>query len=331
MKHDSQPCPKCGYDQSGIISTWEDQCPMEGRCPECGLDFEWANVFDSSRVDLPWYVEHARSPWRMIRRTIPTLWYLLIPNRYWKRVGIESQIRLFTLVLWSVLLVGVLHTVSTTAFVFSNFFMYYEWANGATVTLVDFFTEFNTFEARKILYDRGWWFDSIVSGVGYPYFNRNWWWPDLDSGTGAARSLVYCYGITLMWVIILSVVPTTRRLAQLKYGHVARALLISLLMPVVFFESVRLIDASILFSAGKSWFVGSGFYQIYLGPYISQSIVYLMVLWIQWHWVSAIRSGWKIRRSKLLLLIGLLGSSVCSYLLTSLLYALWFIFEHSLY
>ena len=66
-------CPKCGYDQSGEITTWVTQCPLEGTCPECGYALYWSDVVNPSRIRLPWFVEHAESKRGLLRRTIPTL------------------------------------------------------------------------------------------------------------------------------------------------------------------------------------------------------------------------------------------------------------------
>lgn len=39
-------CPRCGYDQSGLIATWSDHCPTAGLCSECGLSFYWSTVLN---------------------------------------------------------------------------------------------------------------------------------------------------------------------------------------------------------------------------------------------------------------------------------------------
>ena len=105
-------CPKCGYDQSGAIATWEDQCPIEGTCPECGLGFAWANIIDPARVDLRWYIEHAPRKRDLLVRSPPTLRRLLIPNLYWRSVGVSTRIEIRTLLLWLLLLLLVWHALA---------------------------------------------------------------------------------------------------------------------------------------------------------------------------------------------------------------------------
>ena len=37
-------CPKCSYDLRGTMGDWSLACPLRGVCPECGLQFEWAEM-----------------------------------------------------------------------------------------------------------------------------------------------------------------------------------------------------------------------------------------------------------------------------------------------
>ena len=37
-------CPKCSYDLRGTMGDWSRACPLRGVCPECGLQFEWAEM-----------------------------------------------------------------------------------------------------------------------------------------------------------------------------------------------------------------------------------------------------------------------------------------------
>ena len=53
-------CPRCGYDQRGVIAQWTDTCDLDGRCTECGLAFEWARVLNPKKFAPPWSVECAR-------------------------------------------------------------------------------------------------------------------------------------------------------------------------------------------------------------------------------------------------------------------------------
>ena len=42
-------CPKCAYDLRGTMGDWSNACPLRGICPECGLEFEWADMIGTRR------------------------------------------------------------------------------------------------------------------------------------------------------------------------------------------------------------------------------------------------------------------------------------------
>ena len=76
-------CPRCGYDQRGVMETWTDSCPLQGTCSECGLRWRWASLFDP-RASIPsWNVESNIS-WRGIStRSLKTALMMLQPWRFW--------------------------------------------------------------------------------------------------------------------------------------------------------------------------------------------------------------------------------------------------------
>lgn len=41
-------CPRCSYDLRGTMGDWSRACPLRGVCPECGLQFEWAEMIGAS-------------------------------------------------------------------------------------------------------------------------------------------------------------------------------------------------------------------------------------------------------------------------------------------
>lgn len=88
MKHH---CPRCGYDQTGVVDSWKESCPLAGTCSECGLELDWRHVLNpvfSRQYD---FFEHAirhkaRAWWSTVRRT----WR---PGRFWGWVRMEHQLR----------------------------------------------------------------------------------------------------------------------------------------------------------------------------------------------------------------------------------------------
>lgn len=92
-------CPRCGYDLSGVIASWEGACPLEGRCSECGVDFHWGDLLNERRRHLPWLYEHANRWWNFSAAWKTTL-TALTPWRFWRQTKVHHPIRLVRLALW---------------------------------------------------------------------------------------------------------------------------------------------------------------------------------------------------------------------------------------
>jgi hypothetical protein len=82
-------CPRCGYDQTGIVASWEDSCPLDGICSECGLEFAWKSVLSPKIVVPRWYVETERLP---IRTFFLTMARTLAPPTLWRHIRLELLI-----------------------------------------------------------------------------------------------------------------------------------------------------------------------------------------------------------------------------------------------
>lgn len=84
-------CPRCGYDQSGVIDSWKESCPLTGMCSECGLPIDWCRLLNERFRFEDEFFEHAsqrraRAWWRTIRRT----WR---PRRFWRWVRMDHPVR----------------------------------------------------------------------------------------------------------------------------------------------------------------------------------------------------------------------------------------------
>lgn len=80
-------CPRCGYDQSGVIATWNDSCPVQGLCSECGYQFDWAWVLDPNRWIPDWSFESAHE--RSLRRALGTALRIFLPRTLWTGLRME--------------------------------------------------------------------------------------------------------------------------------------------------------------------------------------------------------------------------------------------------
>ena len=85
-------CPRCGYDQRGVVAAWEDSCPLSGLCVECGLTFSWPEVIHPEKFQPQWCIEFIESR-RVVRGCRLTLLYSLLPWRLWSRLHMSYEVR----------------------------------------------------------------------------------------------------------------------------------------------------------------------------------------------------------------------------------------------
>ena len=124
-----------------------------------------------------------------------------------------------------------------------------------------------------------------------------------------------CLGFSIMWLILYSAFPATRKRSKLRMIHIRRATIVAGLLPFLIIELGRLFDA-VLFAA------------IYWNPmsqislYIYPMIVFLilwMVLWTQWFWFAATRIGWQVNAKwwelVLIAIASLLGTPIAGLLM----------------
>lgn len=84
-------CPRCGYDQSGIVATWTEACPLEGICSECGYAFAWRQIYDPAEKALPGFIEHCRRRW-IVPCAFRTLLWTIVPWWFWSKVKMHHRI-----------------------------------------------------------------------------------------------------------------------------------------------------------------------------------------------------------------------------------------------
>jgi hypothetical protein len=86
-------CPRCGYDQRGVVEAWDTLCPAEGHCSECGLGWRWSDLIRGSYNGPRWCIEHG-SGREIARRTIRTICRIARPTRFWTELQMQHSMRL---------------------------------------------------------------------------------------------------------------------------------------------------------------------------------------------------------------------------------------------
>jgi hypothetical protein len=98
-------------------------------------------------------------------------------------------------------------------------------------------------------------------------------------------------------LIVLLVIPTTRKLAKLRGVHIARAAIISALVILMIFQCARAMSGIQMWVGIPNW----------IGILVGWIFIAIAV-WFLVFWASAVRTGWKIRPSWLLILLGTIAS-----------------------
>jgi hypothetical protein len=84
-----------------VVESWSGLCPLDGRCSECGLGFDWRDVLSPKRRLPRWSFEHAPRS-RCVPSFFATLRRAAIPPHLWGSIRMEMEIvparlRAFTL------------------------------------------------------------------------------------------------------------------------------------------------------------------------------------------------------------------------------------------
>lgn len=116
-KSASVVCPRCGYDLRGQVDAWHPgfsawldaarvesrdslapdneesvgaSCPLKATCSECGLTFEWADLFAPVRQVTRLYEVDEK---QRVRALLVTLWRLMLCWPLWNRLKMQHEIR----------------------------------------------------------------------------------------------------------------------------------------------------------------------------------------------------------------------------------------------
>jgi hypothetical protein len=86
-------CPRCGYDQRGLIHSWQESCPLEATCTECGLTYQCAETFLPEKFEPPWCVEYCSPrPVTFVWSCAVTFTRSFVPWQFWSRLRMSDRI-----------------------------------------------------------------------------------------------------------------------------------------------------------------------------------------------------------------------------------------------
>ena len=282
-------CPKCGYDQSGEIATWQTQCPMTGTCTECGEQLRWAEVFAIQQEwgsEVAWYAEHAHSALGMLKRTPGTLLRLIFPHRYFRDMNHRREIRPFRLALWILLASVLVHLIVS--------------AIGYAANKAEGYPYYRHRSQHSFVEIR---VDEISAAISFPFGLlpfEGYEWYEYMLPTWAIL------GAPIFWIILLGFVLLVRHEEEKDYRGdlrlLARMSLLSVLPAMMHIQVVRL---------GFGFHAATGMTRMTDWVPIAFIIsIFAMLFWQQLLWTHAVRNYWHIRRSFFINIGGCFGSII---------------------
>ena len=258
-------CPRCGYQQRGTVETWRDRCPLEGRCTECGLSFQWSDVLIER---LPrWNSEYGTRqayPWRSVR----TIWLTFRPWAFWCSLQMHHEIRPKRLLLYPVVLALVSYLMIGIGT-----------GTGLALSMMD-----DAQHGATILFPRA--VFAVLHGVVLPFSDHSYHylthprWGRYTGGSAASisrellspglRSIILFVCAHFMAAACFALLPLSRRKAKVRWAHIGRAAVYGLgLIPVAIFflvliglfamaEDLTIGGASQWWYGGRVWYGGWG-------------------------------------------------------------------------
>ena len=221
-------CPRCGYDLRGLVATWEDRCPLEGVCSECGLNLRWAEVLLPEKFEPRWCVEFAPRGRRILLACARTLLWSLRPWTFWRRMKMSQPIRWRRLAAYLLLLAA---SVYATFALTHGVLAWNDWRRiqrnqGLVCTDVDGYTVF-VHAAALPLSDSSPGSYSLVylrSGVGLRGRSFAYRSPLYHLRRRAAhdRAALFLGVVFVTCPLVFAALPASRRRAKVRWSHVLR-------------------------------------------------------------------------------------------------------------
>ncbi|MEL7473320.1 MAG: hypothetical protein AAGK04_08385 [Planctomycetota bacterium] len=290
---DREPrCPRCRYDLQGEVDTWTDDCPIEGRCSECGYEFRWGDLLHPRLGRVHGFYDHAEGSKRDLLWAWRTGAWIAWPPLFWRRVGLHHLGSSRLAIVWLARLLVPLWIAAQLVFI-------------AHSCVGEFWHHvvYATWSTQPLQYAP---LDVIGRALAQPVFGvmglgsgrLGWYWPPSQSWPApVSAGLAFALGAT----VVLGVAPTTRRRARVRLTHVARAAIYSIawLVPLAVVRLVeRLVDLAIVPSAiGPGWSIGPwADVQAWLNAYW-WPVGIPIIAWQAWWWWVTLRRGWRVSGS----------------------------------
>lgn len=291
-------CPRCGYDLSGAVAAWNHadstSCPMRGTCSECGLEFEWGDVFNPTLGPARGYFENAEGLGLLsaLRTWLWTLW----PPLFWSRVGMRATRSPWRMLLW----LGLVLVLQQGAF-------------AACVLVFHTFTRIPVTSLPRGFGESGsrrfqWLGNDLISPILCNDFEWNFLSTGFTTATYRVRpgwqaweTVVIPTCVALLVIpVMFGAIPDSRRAGRLRRVHVVRATVCSLAL-VASLGALRLPDALtgwLIYGSRVGHDASSTVPRGVVFAYLSEhqfAFAAGVLCWVLFWWWSAVRFGFRLR------------------------------------
>lgn len=312
MRRTTPHCPRCDYDLSGDVATWESQCPLKGTCPECGVRFDWREVLNPGLAEQAGFFEHQRgaAPIALLR----TWMWTLLPWVFWKRVRLEGRVRPARAWLWLGMLVLALHAIASTIACTAHYFA----IENQKLAMSNTMSGFRVTPVGHRL-------DSYIAMWTYPIVSIQ------DNGFGVAvtwhvlRAPEVSYALAAFFItypVMLLVLPQSLGAAKVRWAQVQRALAYGLawILALQLFRigrNVAYLIESVLYTLEFSTVRSARWtpFPVMLYQWAVPAGVVLFT-WICLWWLLCFTRGWRMRQGAVVWFLLTLAAALVAAIVT---------------
>jgi hypothetical protein len=316
-KHKPPVCPRCAYDLSGNISAWyaapnadAAASPVTGTCAECGLVFDFADIFQPDRQRCVGLYEHAAGPRERIVWYWRTLGWTLTPWRFWSRVQMHHEIRPARLVL----------NLCTWAL---GMFLLERAIFGAYVYFLTKLMPLGQGPLDAISYYNA---SDWPVALAFPALEKDWRGIEFGPACAQIACVIVLYAA---WPALFVVLPITRARARVRWLHIFRALIYAIwpgilvamfVLSAIALDFITILISQQLFGVLSPQSIESlrSFANLLLlvGTWIALAYIPWAFCW----WYMAIVRGWRIERGRLVWSLMALTTALAMILAYALLF-----------
>lgn len=258
----SPSCPRCGYDLTGVVESWVEQCPVEGVCSECGLEFAWCDLLVESRRKIPWLYEHCNG--LAAGYAIEMVPRALLARRFWRKVQLHHRPNVARLILFPFVAFFVLWFGSMALGASSLCVRYLLFGSKASIQSYSFEDDLGFL---------------AFSQFGYAYeFSYGF----SESGYDIAPlfEIVSTVGFSAGMVLSILIARSSRRMSKVSAAHVLRAFSYGLSVSILIYGLYALLWTTDRIGIDDNGSLQDE-YDYYSWGYAS---VWGMIRVIAWHW-----------------------------------------------